>query len=131
MQLDWRAIGFGVIVAIATTLPLAVLGQILSDYDDGGVSGVVFLFFFLVLAGLVAGGYVAGAKQPAAPLTHGIVAALGAYLLVQAIGLILNLARGDDVSPASIVVNAGLAAAMGLLGGLIASWRAAGAVPRR
>jgi putative membrane protein (TIGR04086 family) len=123
MQLDWRAIGLGAVVAIATTLPLAILGQLLSDYDDTGASGVVFLFFFLVLAGLVVGGYVAGTRRPAAPLTHGILAALIAYLLVQALGLVLNVARGDDVSPVAIVVNAGLAAAMGLLGGWIASWR--------
>jgi putative membrane protein (TIGR04086 family) len=129
MQLDWRAIGLGVVVAIATTLPLAILGQLLSDYDDGGVSGIVFLFFFLILAGLAVGGYVAGTRQPSAPLTHGILAALGAYLIVQAIGLVLNLARGDDVSLAAIVVNAGLAAAMGLVGGWIADWRAT-AVPR-
>jgi putative membrane protein (TIGR04086 family) len=128
MRLDWRAIGLGAVVAIAITLPLAVLSQLLSDYGDGGGSAVVILFFFLVLAGFVVGGFVAGWRQPAAPLSHGILAALAAYVIVQGIGIVLNLARGDDVDVVRIVFTAGLVAGMGLLGGWIANWRASGAV---
>lgn len=129
MRLDWRAIGIGAAVAIAISLPLAILSQVLSDFGDGGGSAIVILFFFLVLAGFVVGGFVAGSKRAESPLTHGILAAAAAYLLVQAVGIVLNLARGDELDLFGLVFNAGLAAAMGLLGGWIANSRATGTVP--
>jgi putative membrane protein (TIGR04086 family) len=128
MRLDWRAIGVGALVAMAICVPLAVISQIISDYGNDGAAGIVALFFFVVLAGLAAGGYVAGSRRPEAPLSHGILAAIVAYVIVQGIGLVVNLARGDDISLVAIVFNAGLASAMGLLGGWLANWRATGPV---
>ncbi|MGH9119198.1 MAG: TIGR04086 family membrane protein [Acidimicrobiales bacterium] len=124
MRLDWRAIGLGALVAMAISVPLAIVSQVISDYGDGDGAGIVVLFYFVVLAGLAVGGFVAGSRRPEAPLTHGILAAVVAYVVVQGIGLIVNLARGDDVSIVALVFNAGLAAAMGLLGGWLANWRA-------
>ena len=106
--------------------PAGRRGQLISDDGDGDATGIVAAFFFVVLAGLAAGGFVAGSRRPEAPLTHGILAAVVAYAVVQGIGLVVNLARGDDVSLVAIVFNAGLAAAMGLLGGWLANWRATG-----
>ncbi|MGH9245895.1 MAG: hypothetical protein ACRD29_16565 [Acidimicrobiales bacterium] len=126
MRLDWRAIGLGMVVAIGIALPLALISQVVADFDDssGGVSALVYLFFLLVLAGLAIGGFVAGSKRPEVPLTHGILAALAAYVLVQGVALVFILVRGDDVNLPALVFNAGLAAAMGLVGGWIANWRA-------
>jgi putative membrane protein (TIGR04086 family) len=126
MRFDGRAIGLGALVAMAICVPLAVVSQIISDYGNGDAAGVVVVFYFVVLAGLAAGGFVAGSRRPETPLSHGILAAVVAYVVVQGIGVLVNLARGDDISVVAIVFNAGLAAAMGLLGGWLANWRATG-----
>jgi putative membrane protein (TIGR04086 family) len=127
MRLDGRAIATGALVAMAICVPLAVVSQIISDYGTGDAAGIVVLFYFVVLAGLAIGGFVAGSRRPESPLSHGILAAVVAYAVVQGIGILVNLARGDDISIVAIVFNAGLAAGMGLLGGWLANWRATGA----
>ena len=126
MRVDGRAIGLGALVAMAICVPLAVLSQVISEYGSGDGAGIVVVFYFVVLAGLAVGGFVAGSRRPETPLSHGILAAVLAYAVIQGIGVIVNLARGDDISLVAIVFNAGLAAAMGLLGGWLANWRATG-----
>jgi hypothetical protein len=132
MQIDWRAVGLGIVVAIGISVPLALVYQLLRDSYTSTVLQVVFLL--LVLAGLVAGGFVAGWKGPRTPLTHGILAALAAYLLLQVVTLVLLIARSEDLdfdTLVEIVFNAGLAAGMGLLGGWIANWRTTRSVAGR
>jgi hypothetical protein len=132
MQIDWRAVGLGMVAAVGIAVPLALVYQLLRDSYTSTLLQVVFLV--LVLAGLAIGGFIAGWKGPIAPLTHGILAALAAYVLLQVVTLVLLVARSEDLdfnTLAGIVFNAGLAAGMGLLGGWIANWRATRSVAGR
>lgn len=121
-RFDWPAIRTGALVAIAVCLPLAVLAQVVAgDDDDGGP--VVLLLFVGVLVGFASGGYAAAQRTIVTPFTAGAVAALLAFVAIQAAGLISNLARGDDVEPALIVFNGLLAYGSGLLGAGVAQRR--------
>jgi hypothetical protein len=125
MRIDWRAVGLGMVVAVGITVPLALVYQLLSDSYTSSLLQAVFLV--LILAGLAIGGYLAGTRVPIAPLTHGILAALAAYLLLQVVTLVLLVARNEDLdfnTLVGIMFNAGLAAGVGLFGGWVANWRA-------
>jgi hypothetical protein len=123
-RFDWPAIRTGALVAIAVCLPLAVLAEVVAgDEDEGG--GLVLLLFVGVLVGFASGGYAAAQRTLTTPYTAGAVAALCAFVAIQAAGVITNLARGDDIEWALVVFNGLLAYGAGLLGAGIASRRMA------
>jgi putative membrane protein (TIGR04086 family) len=122
LELDWGAIGIGAAVALALAVPAAVIGQAVVG-DDEEVSNVVFLFTAVILAGCAAGGFVAASKRPDAPLSHGAIAALAAYVVVQGIGIAAIVVRDDEIRIARIVFNALLSASVGMIGGLVAERR--------
>ena len=126
-DIDVRAVVVGAAMAIAVSLPATLVVQALAADDTEDTPAWVLLFAPVIFAGFVVGGSVAGARRPDTPLTHGAVAGLAAYLVVQALGVALIAARGDDLQPVVYVFNAFLAAALGTLGGWIAERRAAGA----
>lgn len=122
MTIDWRAVGIGAIVALAVAAPAALVAQALYSADaisDG--SNWVFVFTAVILCGCALGGFVAGRKRPDAPLSHGALAALAAFVIVQGIGVAVRLVDGDTIDAVKIVFNAMLSAAVGLLGGLLAT----------
>ena len=120
-----RSVVVGALVALAIAVPAAILAQVLDEagtVDDD--SSWLMVLFVVILGGLAAGGYVAAANRPDAPLTNSALAALGAYGLVQVIGAVRLLASGDDVTWVAIPFFALLSAAAGMTGGLLADRRA-------
>ena len=123
--LDLRAVATGALVALAVCVPAAVLAQALDHADRvDDDSGWLVVLFVVILAGMAVGGYVAAGRRLDAPLSNSAVAALAAYLLVQTIGAIRLLARGDEVTWVAVPFFALLSAAAGMTGGLIADHRA-------
>jgi putative membrane protein (TIGR04086 family) len=122
-RIDVRAVAAGAALAIAVSLPATLLVQALARDDADETPGWVLFFVPVIFAGFVLGGMVAGSRQPDTPFTHGAVAALSAYLVVQSLGIALIAARGDELRPAIYVFNAFLAAALGTLGGVLAERR--------
>ena len=120
-----RAVAVGSGVALAICVPAALLAQVLDESDtvDDNSSWLIVLFG-VILIGMGIGGYVAANLRLDAPLTNSAVAALAAYLLVQAIGAVRLLAAGDDVTWAAIPFFALLSASAGMAGGLLADRRA-------
>ena len=104
---------------MAVGIPVAAIGSVV--LDDG--SDLVFFFAVLALLGFVAGGYVAGFRQPTTPMAHGAVAALVGFAVAQAVSALLQLARDESVSIVAVVFNALLAANVGLVGGLLGGKR--------
>ena len=121
MSIDWRAVRAGAIVALVFAAPAAIVSAIVVDDDSGTV---VFVFYVVIIIGMLAGGFVAGSKRPDTPLTHGAVAAATAYVIAQALAVLIKLAKGSDVrSPAVYVFNLLLMASIGVVGGFIAERR--------
>lgn len=120
-----RAVAVGAGVALAICVPAALLAQVLDESDtvDDNSSWLIVLFG-VILIGMGIGGYVAANLRLDAPLTNSAVAALAAYLLVQAIGAVRLLSAGDDVTWAAIPFFALLSASAGMAGGLLADRRA-------
>ena len=121
-RFDWPAIRTGTFVAIVVCLPLAILAEVVAGDDDEG-GALVLLLFVGVLVGFASGGYAAAQRTLTTPYTAGAIAALLAFVAIQAAGVITNLARGDDIEWALIVFNGLLAYGAGLLGAGVASRR--------
>ena len=120
-----RAVVTGAAVALAISVPAAILAQVLDEagsVDDN--SSWLLVLFGVILLGMGAGGYVAANRRLDAPLTNSAVAALAAYLLVQLIGAVRLLLAGDDVTWVAIPFFALLSASAGMTGGLLADHRA-------
>ena len=118
---DWRAVRLGAVAALALALPAGLIGAVVVNDDS---NNGVFVFFVLIMAGMLVGGFVAGSKRPDAPLMHGAVAAVVAYVVAQALTLVVRLLDGSDLrSPVVYVFNTLLMASLGVVGGLVAERR--------
>jgi hypothetical protein len=107
LEIDWRAIAIGMAVAAVVAMPVGVFGR-------------APLWALVILAALVLGAVVAARTQRVgAPLTHGIVAAVGLYVVVQAMGVLARTIRGDDLHWAQYASSLLLSLAAGTVGGLI------------
>ncbi len=121
MKLDRAAIVPGVIVAVVIAVPAAIIGQAVDDSStNDGPSAVVVLLVALVLVGLTAGATIAARRQEMdAPLVHGIVTALIAFVLVQGVGVIRHVITDEDVMWSQVLSSALLSMLAGTLGGII------------
>ena len=126
MSIDWRAVRAGAIAALVFAAPAGIISAIVVDDDS---SNAVFVFYVVIIIGMLAGGFVAGSKRPDAPLTHGALAAATAYVIAQALALVIKAAKGDELrSPAVYVFNLLLMASIGVVGGYLAERRNARAI---
>lgn len=119
--IDWRAASVGAVVGLVLALPAALVGAIVVNDDS---NNGVFVFYLLIMAGVLGAGFVAGSRRPDSPLTHGAVAALLTYLVAQAFAVVVKAIGGKDLrSPAVYVFNALMAASLGIVGALVADRR--------
>lgn len=115
MQATWR----GTITALVVVFPVAVLNNIAAG--DGEGSPLSLLFFALTMLGGAAGGWAVLRLSSTARLPHAAAAGAGAYLIAQAVGVVLQLARGDSPSWLAYPFLALLMACCGVLGGMFAA----------
>ena len=120
-DLDWRAVGAGVVAALVLALPAGLIGAVVvNDESNNGV----FVFFLVIMAGMLVGGFVAGSKCPDSPLTHGAIAAVIAYALAQTVTVLVRVIGDSKLrSPVVYIFNALLMASFGVVGGLVAERR--------
>ena len=128
-RFDPVALRAGGSVCLVFAVPLSIAARWASDREDSG--GLAALFTLGALVGFVLGaGVAAWVQDRELPLAHGLVTAIGAYLLAQAVFVTARLVRGADVRWSAIVSNLALVLGTGLLGGWLgASLRRKGAVP--
>ncbi len=119
VELDRPAIVKGMVMAAVIAVPFALLGLAASD-DGLGWAG--WLSVLGVLLGLVIGGFFAARDQRVgAPLTNGIVAALGVYVVVQGLGIVKRLIVGDELNWAKYASSMLLSIVAGTVGALLAA----------
>jgi hypothetical protein len=119
VTLDVRAVVLGALVAAAAVVPVATVGALVAD--DGSAAAVPF--GVAALAGFLAGGFVAGSRQPSAALRHGAIAAAAAVAAALLAAAVLRLARDEDLRPGTMAVVALLATCLGVAGGWLADRR--------
>lgn len=120
VALDRRALLTGAAVGFAAAGASILVWQLCDAAFDLGDSSIVFLFYAVVLAGWIAAGYVAGRRAPDAPYTHGVLAAVASFVPIAVVGLVVALAKGEDIPGVEMVFNLLVAASAGVLGGLVA-----------
>src|SRR5213592_2788346 len=98
---DWRAVRLGAVAALALALPAGLIGAVVvNDESNNGV----FVFFLVIMAGMLVGGFVAGSKRPDSPLTHGAAAAAIAYLAAQVVTVIVRIVGDNKLRSPAVYV---------------------------
>jgi putative membrane protein (TIGR04086 family) len=119
-ELDLRALYEGFSVAAMIAVPAGVVGRVLSDRDSD--FGWLWVLVVVVLVGLVLGSGVAAWRQEKGlPLTHGVLTGVGTFVVVQAIGVTIELIVGDDVNWTRIASSLLLSLMAGTVGGVLGS----------
>ena len=112
-------------------VPFTIIARLAFDDDDkSGWASVLALASFL---GFVLGAGVAAWRQRrGAPLSHGVVTAVGVFVVVQILFAVIRVAGGNSLNVGKIIVSLSLTALAGLLGGLLGSFlQRQGMAPRR
>lgn len=115
VKIDQAAVLAGAKLAVIVAAASIVVAQTITSLTDGDAN---LLLYLVLLGGLAAGGWVAGRRQPEAPLTHGALAALSAYVLLIVVITLIRVALDKEVAdPVSLVFNGLMAASAGMFGG--------------
>ena len=120
--LNWSTVWNGALAGLVVLVPAAVLSWLLVG-DDGSRS-LTLLFFGIIMFGFAAAGYGAGRVEHNTPMAHGAFAALVAFAVVQAAGIVIAIVRGTigDFGWIGIPLLAFIAAGCGVAGAVFADW---------
>lgn len=100
--------------------PAAVVGQVLAG-DDGDVStGPALAIVAVQLLGFCFAGWVVRRLEPRSPIAACAAAGVVCWAILQAVGIVTSLVRGQDLSPLTWVATGLLAALTAAAGGLLA-----------
>ena len=125
---DVPALRAGATVSLLFAVPFQVLAAIFVDDGDAGLGAL--LFFGTALGFVVGAGCAAWLQRVGAPLSHGIVAAVLPYAVVQLVFIVLALVIGDGVDLVAVAFTLTLTAFAGLIGGFLGGrLRARGVLP--
>ncbi|HEY7106305.1 MAG TPA: hypothetical protein VH986_07880 [Acidimicrobiia bacterium] len=127
---DWRAVASGALASVVILVVVSVLSAVLDHYlDDFDDSGWIYPLFVGVLVGYAVGGYVTGRASPLAPLTNGVLAGVGAFVLWVPVRIVIWLVRNEDkglftghspvLRPGQVFGQLVIAAGLGMLGAWI------------
>ena len=114
----------GASVCLMFAVPFSIAARIAAG--DGNASGTraaiaVVLSFGAAVGFFIGAGVAARHQSVGMPLVHGIITAGVAYLVPQAIFVVVKMARGGDVRWGGVVFNLTVAVVMGVFGGLAGS----------
>lgn len=116
LRIDWEVVLAGAGLAAAVDVPVIVLGTTLS-----GDSSLVIPLYFVLLAGQVAAGAYAARHHLEAPLVHGALAPLVAYLVIVIVVVVVRAIDGRAPDAVALVFDGFMAASAGILGALVAT----------
>lgn len=114
-----------VVSGVTASLPIVLVAVLANAWLAGGDDpnlALVALTFVVLLAGFMFAGFAAArASAEGTPLQHAAAGATATWAVVQAIAVVVRLARGDGISPVGIVFTGLLAASAGIVGGILAT----------
>ena len=116
LRIDWEVVLAGAALAAAIDVPAMVLGTTLSRD-----SALVIPLYFVLLAGQVLAGAYAARHHLEAPLVHGALAPLVAYVVIVVVVVVVRAIDGRAPDVTALVFNGFMAATAGIFGALIAT----------
>ena len=122
---DRRAIRAGGSVALVFAVPFSVAARLVAGdtSPEGGRAALAALLSFGAALGFLLGAGVSAWHQDRhTPLSHGVITASVAYVIPQAVLVVVKLARGGDVRWSGVLFNLTVAVAMGVFGGFLGSY---------
>jgi hypothetical protein len=121
VSLDRQALVEGASVAALTAVPFGVVARLVTTNDRA--SGWAALLAVLVLVGLLLGaGVAAWRQQVGTPMTHGLLTAVGVFVVIQLVGIARRALAGDALHWSRISSSLVLTLIAGLVGGLLGSF---------
>jgi hypothetical protein len=118
LTIDRPAVLAGARLAVLVGAGAIAVAQAITSLTNGDANLPLYL---VLLGGLGAGGRLAALRQPDAPLTHGALAAMAAYVVLILVITGIRLTLGKEVAdPVSLVFNGLMAASAGMFGGYLA-----------
>ena len=133
LVIDLTALRRGIVGGLVLIVPISLIVALV---HDGGrrsdYGGWLFVAFVAILFAYATAGYGAARSRPDAPLAHGMLAGLGAFLAWLLVRLAVPLARGERLGfgIVAVVTNALFAVALGAVGGRFAARHGPTAVGR-
>lgn len=114
---DVPALKAGGMVALVFAVPFSIGSRWAADRDDSTLA--TFLALGAVLGFVLGAGCAAWVQRVGLPLSHGIVTAVGTYLLAQAVFVAFRLVRGNEVHWFALLFNLSVTLVAGLVGGVL------------
>ena len=120
MAVDLPLAGRAALNGLVFVGPAAVAGVLLAD-DDGDLAGGAAVGIAIVqIVGFCFAGWVVRRISITASMATCALAGVGCAVIVQAVGILTTLVRGQDLNPLTWIATALVAALAGCAGGLLA-----------
>jgi hypothetical protein len=125
LVIDVTALRRGIVGGLVLIVPISVIVALVSHGRRSGNGGWLLLAFLAILYAYATAGYGAARTRPEAPLSHGMLAGLGAFLIWLLVRLAVPMGRGEHLGfgVVAVVTNALFAVALGAAGGILAARR--------
>lgn len=112
---DVDALRAGASICVVLAIPFRILAAVV-----GGGGAVAALFFVAFLALFVVGaGTAAWVQRTGTPMTHALATALGTFVVVEVVFVVVRLVRGTSIPWNAIVLTMSLVMLAGLVGGFL------------
>lgn len=125
MIIEPLVVARGAATALVLAAPAALANVVLANQDPKP-EAMLNLTLLVLLVGFFSGGVLSGREARVNAAQHGAVAALAAFVLVQTIGILGRLDRGDSIKIGGIIFLGFLSACVGTLGALMGARRKPG-----
>lgn len=113
---DRDALRAGALVCLLFAVPLTVVAAVV-DSDSGAVNAT--FFFGAAFGFVIGGGCAAWVQRRGTPISHGMAAAGGTYLVAQAVFIAIALIAGREVNWYAALFTLSLVLTAGLFGGYL------------
>ncbi len=117
-NLDWNALRAGGSVSLVFAIPFSIAARVVADRSNS--AGAASLLSLAALVGFILGaGVAAWTQRLQLPLKHGLICAIGTYVIAQAAFIIIRAIRGSDIRWLAAIFNLTAVAVAGLIGGAL------------
>ncbi|HEV7723370.1 MAG TPA: hypothetical protein VGO60_18920 [Iamia sp.] len=100
--------------------PAAVAGVLLADGDGDLAGGPAVVIAIVQIVGFCFAGWVVRRMAITEPIATCALAGLGCAVIIQVVGIVTTVIRGQDLNPLTWIATALVAALAGCAGGLLA-----------